>query len=377
MASAARTGKKPDLLSRRALNRALLARQLLLRRGSMSPLAAIERLGGMQAQAPNAPYVGLWTRLEGFRPEELSQLLMDRQAVRMAVMRGTVHLMSARDALALRPLMQPIYDRDLRANSSFAPRIEGMDLDTLRAAARTVVEEQPRTNAEIGRLLRARWPARDADAMARAVRSLLPLVQVPPRGIWGMGGLPVLTTVEAWLGKPLARRPSATRMVMRYLAAFGPATVADVQTWSGLGRLQDTVNRLRPKLRTFRDERGRELFDLPGAPRPDPDEPAPVRFLPEYDNLLLSHADRSRVVADEHRSRIMMVNGIIAGTVLVDGFVRASWKTKRSRAGAVLGVTPFGKLARKEVAEVEREGAKLLELTCGAVKRREVQVSPG
>ena len=377
MASAARTGKKPDLLSRRALNRALLARQLLLRRWSMSPLAAIERLGGMQAQAPNAPYVGLWTRLEGFRPEELSQLLMDRQAVRMAVMRGTVHLMSARDALALRPLMQPIYDRDLRANSSFAPRIEGMDLDTLRAAARTVVEEQPRTNAEIGRLLRARWPARDADAMARAVRSLLPLVQVPPRGIWGMGGLPVLTTVEAWLGKPLARRPSATRMVMRYLAAFGPATVADVQTWSGLGRLQDTVNRLRPKLRTFRDERGRELFDLPGAPRPDPDEPAPVRFLPEYDNLLLSHADRSRVVADEHRSRIMMVNGIIAGTVLVDGFVRASWKTKRGRAGAVLGVTPFGKLARKEVAEVEREGAKLLELTCGAVKRREVQVSPG
>jgi hypothetical protein len=377
MASAARTGKKSDLLSRRALNRALLARQLLLRRWSMTALAAIERLGGMQAQAPNAPYVGLWTRLEGFRPEELSRLLADRQAVRMAVMRGTVHLMSARDALALRPLMQPIYDRDLRVNSSFAPRIEGMDLDALRAAARTVVEQEPRTNAEIGRLLRARWPARDAGAMARAVRSLLPLVQVPPRGIWGMGGLPVLTTVEAWLGKPLARRPSATSMVMRYLAAFGPATVVDVQTWSGLARLQGTVNRLRAKLRTFHDERGRELFDLPDAPRPHPDEPAPVRFLPEYDNLLLSHADRARVVADEHRSRIMMVNGIIAGTVLVDGFVRASWKTRRDRAGAVLAVTPFGKLARKEVAEVEREGAKLLELTCGAVERREVQVSPG
>jgi hypothetical protein len=368
MSSATRAGKKAEVLSRRALNRALLARQLLLERSPISALEALERLAGMQAQAPNAPYLGLWTRLEEFRPEELSGLIAGRRAVRMSVMRGTVHLMSARDALALRPLMQPIYDRDLRANG-------GMELAALAAAARALVDERPRTNAEIARVIHERWPDGDVEALARATRSLLPLVQVPPRGLWGQSGMPTLTTLEAWVGKPLARRPSMGAMVLRYLAAFGPATVMDVQTWSGLSGLRAAVERLRPKLRVFRDERGKELFDLPGAPRPDPDVPAPVRFLPEYDNLLLSHADRTRVLAEEHRSRIMLAHGIIVGTVLVDGFVRASWKIRRDRGRATLAIMPFRKLAVREAAAVEREGGRLLAFACAEVEGR-VEISP-
>jgi hypothetical protein len=374
MPSLKQRGKKAEVLDRRRLNRALLERQLLLRRWDLPALEAVERLAGMQAQAPNTPYVGLWTRLEGFRPEKLSALLVRRRAVRLAMMRGTVHLVSARDCLALRPLLQPIYERDLRLNKSYAPAIAGLDLRTLAGAARELVDEQPRTNAELGALLQERWPDRDPEALARATRGLLPLVQVPPRGLWGRGGMPTLTTAEAWLGRPLARRPSIERMVLRYLAAFGPATVRDVQAWSGLTRLQEVMDRLRPRLLAFRDEGGGELFDLPKAPRPHPEAPAPVRFLPEYDNLLLSHAERTRVVADEYRARLMTVNGLIVGTVLVDGFVRASWKVHRA-PDATLVVTPFRRLSAKDAAAVEREGRALLAFVEGDAEVGSVEIA--
>src|SRR3712207_739226 len=266
-----------DVLGRRALNRALLERQMLLRRSELSAFAAIEHLVGMQAQSPLAPYVGLWTRLEGFQPDELVRLLNDREVVRIALMRNTVHLVTAEDCLMLRPLTQVIFDRDLRTNTTFAPRLRGVDIGALTAAGRALVEERPRTNKELGALLRERWHDRDAASLVFAIRSQVPLVQVPPRGIWGKGGQVRCTSAEAWLGRPLRTDPSPEDMVMRYLAAFGPATVKDLQQWCGLTRLRAVVERVRPRLVTFRDGAGNELFDLPGAPRPDPDTPAPVR----------------------------------------------------------------------------------------------------
>ena len=290
-----------DVLGPRELNRATLERQMLLRRRELPALDAIEHLVGMQAQAPSPPYVGLWTRLEGFRPDELGRLITERRAVRIALMRNTVHLVSAQDCLALRPLMQPVLDRTLYSTRANRAHLDGMDIEALVAAGRALLEEKPRTAKELGKLLQEQWPERDPTSLARAIRHLLPLVQVPPRGVWGKSGPAAHTTAEAWLGRPLDPSPSIEDIVLRYLGAFGPATVKDVQTWSGLTRLGEVVERLRPRLRTFSDERGKELFDVPDAPMPDPDIPAPPRFLPEFDNLILSHADRTRFIAEEYR----------------------------------------------------------------------------
>src|ERR671911_1971374 len=259
------------VLGPRELNRATLERQMLLRRRKLSAVEAIEHLVGMQAQAPAPPYVGLWTRLEDFHPDDLACLILERRAVRIALMRNTVHLVSARDCLALRPLMQPVFDRTLYSTRANRAHLKGVEIEALVVAGRALLEERPRTAKELGELLREQWPERDAAALARAIRHLVPLVQVPPRGVWGKSGPAAHTTAEAWLGRPLDRDPSLEEMVVRYLGAFGPATVKDAQTWSGLTRLGEVVERLRPRLSTFRDEHGRELFDLPDAPRPDPD----------------------------------------------------------------------------------------------------------
>ena len=347
---------------------------MLLERGAFGAAEAIERLAGMQAQAPAAPYVGLWTRLRDFRPDDLARLILERRAVRIALMRGTVHLVTARDALTFRPLVQPVFDRDLRVNSTYARGLAGMDLRALAAHGRALVEERPRTMTKLRALLHARWPDCDAPSLAYAIRNLLPLVQVPPRGLWGVGGLPTLTSAEAWLGRPLVRRPSLGGMVRRYLAAFGPASVMDVQEWSGLTRLGAVVERLRPELRVFRDGRGTELFDLPSAPRPQPDTPVLPRFLPEYDNLLVSHADRSRIVAKADRARIMVDAREIVGTVLVDGFAGGTWKIHRKGGRALLAVAPFARVARAQAAAMAEEGERLLAFTDGDASAREVRI---
>lgn len=362
-----------DVLSLRALNRATLERQLLLRRTKLSAAEALKHLVGMQAQAPQAPYVGLWTRLEDFRPEGLSCLIEDRRAARIALMRNTVHLATARDCLALRPLVQPVIDRGLRTNRAHRTGIEGMDLDALAAAGRALLEERPRTAKELGELLKERWPERDAATLARTIRHLLPLVQVPPRGVWGKSGQAAHTTAEAWLGRPLDPNPSIEEMVLRYLGAFGPATVQDAQTWSGLSGLGEVFERLRPHLVTFRDERGRELFDLPDAPRPDPDVPAPPRFVPEFDNLILSHSNRNRVVADEHRKRLASKNGMVLATVLVDGFVRGTWKVKRTRGSATLVNEPFESLPAKDRDSLAGEGAGLIAFAAADVETHDIE----
>jgi hypothetical protein len=333
---------------------------MLLRRWDVPAAEAIERLVGMQAQAPIPPYFGLWTRIEGFQPEELARLITERQVVRIALMRATVHLVTARDCLAIRPVVQSVFERDLYGNPSRGRGITGIDLEAVATAGRALVEERPRTAKELGALLGDRWPDRDPAALAYTVRCLLPLVQVPPRGIWGAGGQTTHTTAEAWLGQPLAAEAGPEAMILRYLGAFGPATVNDVQVWSGLTRLREEMERLRPGLITFRDENGAELFDLPEAPRPDPEMPAPVRFLPEFDNLILSHADRTRVIADDHRRRIASKNGLVPGTVLVDGFVRGTWRITRLRDSATLHVTPFEPLAPPDRTALIEEGARLL-----------------
>jgi winged helix DNA-binding protein len=354
------------VLSARALNRALLERQMLLRRKKISVLAAIERLVGMQAQSPLAPYVGLWSRIEDFEPGELIRLMNTRRVVRLAIMRSTIHLMSARDCLALRPLFDPVLDRSLHSN--WRQGLEGVDAKALAPAARKIVEKQPQTFSDLGGLLAEQWPHNDAAALAMAARAWLPLVQVPPRGIWGVGGLAKHTTAEHWIGRPLAKRSGRNEMIKRYLRAYGPASVRDIQMWSGLTGLQDAVEQLRPTLRAFRDEQDRELFDLPGAPLPDADTLAPPRFIPEYDNLLLSHADRLRVIADADRARIFT-----KGALLVDGFVAGTWKIKRARASADLLVEQFRRLGREEKAEVSEEGTRLLGFAAEQRDRRSVR----
>jgi hypothetical protein len=347
-------------LDRRALNRALLERQMLLRRARMSVPAAIERLVGMQAQVPNDPYIGLWSRLEGFAPDDLARLIVERRAVRIALLRATVHLVTARDCAALRPVLQPVLERVFWGSSSFGRKLRGTELRDVIAVGRKLMEEGPLSVAELAPLLHARWPDHDATALAQAVRYIVPSVQVPPRGVWRMSSVPRHTTAEKWLGRPLARSTTPDRMIRRYLRAFGPASAADVRTWSGLAGVAEALARVRQHLRTFRDESGRELFDVEAAPLPDRDTPAPTRFLPQYDNVLLSHADRSRVVTLDARNLASTGALVNQGTVLVDGFVAATWRTRRTARRTELAIHPFARVAKRDRAALEEEGLALL-----------------
>lgn len=343
------------MLTRRALNRATLARQHLLSRTTGPASDVVRHLGGLQGQAPLAPYVGLWTRLDGFRPDELASLLTSRDVVRASAMRGTVHLLTAADFLTFRPLVQVVLERGFWAQP-FGKHLAGLDVDELLAFARDLVEERPRSRAELGPLLQARWPDRGRDSLSYAVSYLEPMVQVPPRGLWGANGPAALTTSRSWLGRPLDPAPAVDDLVRRYLGAFGPATVKDVQAWSGLTRLREVLDRLRPELVVLAGEDGAELFDLPDAPRPAEDTPAPVRFLPEYDNLLLSHHDRTRTNPTGRRVPLPPGNGAQGGTLLVDGDWAATWKL----TPAALVVTPFGPIPDADLAAVEAEGRDLL-----------------
>jgi hypothetical protein len=355
------------ILSRRALNRALLERQLLLARSRMSAKDAIEQLVGMQAQEPIDPYIGLWTRLEDFRADELAGLITKRRAVRMGLMRATVHLVTARDALLIWPVVRSIFERVFRSARgdvgvpTYISRLSGVEMTTLLEVGRKLVDESPRTAAELRKLLRERWPGHDPEALAAAVHFLMPLVQVPPRGLWRMSGKARHTSVEAWLGKDPGDDTSADKLMLRYLRAFGPATVADARNWSRLSGLREVFERLRPRLRTFRDESGRELFDVPDGALPDPDTSAPPRFLPQYDNVFLGHQDRSRIVrADFKRSR--WIEGTF-GTVLVDGFISVLWKIVRKGETATLLIEPVAPLRRRDLEAVAAEGQRLLSFT--------------
>ena len=350
---------------------------MLLRRHDRSVEAALEHLVGMQAQLPNAPYVGLWSRLEGFRHEELSDLVAERRAVRASLMRATIHLVTARDCLALRAVVQPALERDVYPNSTYGgDRLAGLDIVALLAAGRQLVAKQPLTNAQLRDALARQWPGRDPAALAYAVRGLLPMVHVPPRGIWQRSGPIALTTVEAWLGRPVDAATAPDSMILRYLAAFGPSSVADAQTWSRLTGLREAFEGHRNQLMTFRDERGRELFDLPDAPRPDPDTPAPPRFLPEYDNVLLAHADRTRFVGYDLR-RLVSQEGLVVGSLLVDGVAGGTWTTRRERGVTTLLIRPLASMSAREQVAVAEEGDRLLEFLAPNADRRDVAFVAG
>ncbi|MFF3851474.1 winged helix DNA-binding domain-containing protein [Streptomyces sp. NPDC002328] len=345
------TGSVP-VLGVRALNRATLDRQLLLSRSRLTPERAVAHLVGLQAQNVKPPYHALAARLDGFTPEGLSALMADRQVVRIVTLRSTIHTHTADDCLTLRPLVQPARDRELAA---FRTGLAGVDLDRLAALARELVEAEPRTMKQLREALGAHWPDADPQSLAVAARCKLPLVQVTPRGLWGRGGQVALTTAEHWLGRPAEPAPAVDDTVLRYLAAFGPASVKDMQTWAGLTRLREAFERLRPRLLVFRDEHDVELFDLPDAPRPDPDTPAPARFLPEFDNLLLSHADRTRVVPPELKGRTWRGNQAHC-TFLVDGFLAGVWRLEPD----ALVLEPFTDLDRAGREELTAEAERML-----------------
>jgi hypothetical protein len=255
----------------------------------------------------------------------------------------------------VRPVLQPVLHRSLHSGSPVGRQLEGLDVEEVIAFGRTLLEEEPRTRSELQPLLATRWPDRGAAALAYACTYLLPLVQVTPRGIWKQSGRSAFTTVESWLGRSPATATAPDDLVLRYLAVFGPSTPADVRAWSGLPGAAEILERLRPRLRTFRDARGRELFDTPRGPIPDGDVPAPVRFLPEYDNILLGHEDRARIVSPETK----LWAEVGWGTVLVDGFTAARWRTSPEPDGARLRVEPFRRLTADERLEVEAEGLRL------------------
>lgn len=355
------------------LNRSTLARQMLLQREEMPALDALKQLIALQAQLPNPPYIGLWTRLHSFERAELVHLLENRQVVRATMMRATLQLLTAEDYLLLRSALQPALTRSLSA--FFGKQAQQLPIDQFVSAARKYIQERPCTFVEIRARLTELFPDVDPALLAYAVRMYLPLVQLPQGGFWDFTGSPTMTLAPTWLERPLADAEEGLRsLVMRYLATYGPATIKDLQSWSGLTGLKDVVKAYKSTLRTFRDEQGNELLDLIDAPILDASTPAPPRFLPEFDNLLLAHADRRRIIADEYRASVFLTVGRVRAAFLIDGFVSGTWKVEQARKMARLIIEPFKPLAVNMRAELVEEGERLLRWVYDGAEAFEIQI---
>lgn len=360
-----------SVLDRRTLNRTLLARQCLLDRVEVPPIDAVERLVGMQAQVPLDPYVGLWSRLAAFDPDALGQTLLERRLVRMTLMRSTLHLVSARDAVGIRSVLQGVIERAF-ATSPFSRNLAGLELDPVIARGIELVEQEPRTIAALRTALSVEWPGYDANSLAYAVRYLVPLVQVTPRGVWGRTRQPAVTTLASWLGELPGARLELEELVVRYLRAFGPASAADIRTWSWLGDARSLVEGMGDRLRAYRNEAGRVLYDVDDGVFCDGGVPAPVRLLPEYDNLFLSHADRGRLM-----EAIRWDSSFVRqGTVFVDGFLAGAWRLRRERGGATLEVEPRVRLRRAELKALRAEAEQLLAFLTPEARTRALRLSP-
>jgi hypothetical protein len=353
--------KKADggpVLTARALNRALLARQMLLDRHVVSAVDAVAKLVAMQAQVARPPFVGLWTRLRDFDRAELSGALHDRRIVRVTSLRGTLHLMTTADYAAMRGALHGMLTRGMQ--SILRGRAATFDLPAIEAEGRRFFTKPATFDALRDHLLQ-KFAGQDERAMAYAIRMHVPLVQVPTDAKWAYPAAADFAVADGWLSKKISTAvASPDTLVRRYLAAFGPATPADAQAWSGLQGLRDVFESMRSSLVTFRDARNRELFDVPDAPRPPEDADAPVRFVPDFDNLVLAHDDRSRIVADAHRARVTLKNLQVRATFLVDGMVAGTWRSERKRKTAVLVLEPFGAVTRRVRAALEEEGDTLL-----------------
>jgi len=357
-------------LSQRQLNRATLARQLLLKRENVSALSAIDALIGLQSQLPRPPFVGLWSRVEGFERKELLDLYEKRAVVRATSMRGTLHLLTAKDFLQFRAVFTAMLQKSI--GQVLRERAKGLDVAKVCAQAEKFLAQGPRTFEEIRQHLVGLNPKVNDRALGFAARCGLHLVQVPADATWGFPTDAQFALSKAWLKKASGTDEDAAALVLRYLAAFGPATVADMQAWSGLKDLAPAFEKVRAKLKTFEGAKGKELFDLPKAPRPDEDVPAPVRFLPDFDNLVLGHADRSRVIDDAHRPLVSTKNLQILPTVLVDGRVAATWSVKATKTAATLEVRQFAAVTKAQRDEAKEEGLALLHFLEPGVKERDV-----
>jgi DNA glycosylase AlkZ-like len=341
-------------MNARELNRATLARQLLLQRERLGPVEAVERLGGLQAQEPRPPFLALWSRLEGFERDQLRRALRDGSVVRAMLMRATLHLVSRAQYAAQRPVLDDVMTQAM--TGALKGRDQGLDLDAVLPAATKLLKARPRTFNELRDALGGRFPGVNERALGYAVRTQLPLVMVATGDAWGFPR-------DAAFAPPRIRlrRADPEAFVLSYLAAFGPASVADMQRWSGLKGLRPVVDGLRERLEAFTRAGGRqELFDLPGAPRPGEDAVAPPRFLADFDSLVLAHDDRTRLIADEHRPKIASKNLRIPAMVLWDGFAAGTWRLERSRGVATLTVAPFAKLPRGAAKALEPEALALL-----------------
>jgi hypothetical protein len=347
-----------DVLSLRALNRATLARQMLLERAEATPEQAISRLAGMQAQSAPAPFVGLWTRQREFAAGDLTAAIDKRRIVKATSLRGTLHLLTAEDYRRFRTTLQPALTAGWAAITK-GRRDADFDLKPVLEAARAYISESPRTFAEISDMLSAYLSGTDVGAMRYGVRTHLPLVQVPTETRWSYPGNPRFALAKDWLGGQLSQAEEARELVMRYLAAFGPGSAVDMQTWSGLPGLKEVFEAMRDELVVRRDYKKRELFDLPDAPNPNESTPAPPRFLPEYDNLLLSHRDRTRVLAEEYRSRVYLPGLRVRATILVDGFVQGAWSVEKKGREATLTIEPFAPISGEDRGLLVEEGERL------------------
>ena len=331
----------PDerVLTRRELNRALLERQLLLQRHELSAAQAVGRLGGLQAQSTPSPYLSLWTRLEGFEREELTEALTRRRLVKALLQRGTLHVVTPRDFWAIATARREL--GGILWPPAYEKLVPSATLGKLARLVAAELEDGERTFKEMRALLE---PYAKGNAtptfLWRRVQGRGGVVHVPPSGIWGYGGQGVYGAAEGRVrGEPPQPKDAFDRLVRSYLAAYGPATKQDVGQWAGVPRLTPIAESLaRLTTRTFRDEQGRLLHDLPRAPRPDPETPAPPRLVPRFDNLILSHADRSRILGDVAPSRLVTKNGIVHATILVDGFVVGMWQLENGR----VKLEPFG-----------------------------------
>lgn len=361
-------------MNRTELNRATLARQQLLVRTARKPLQVIEDLAGMQAQAPKPPFIGLWTRMKKFAPADLAKLVHDRKAVRATLMRGTLHLCSAADYFIFRPALAEMLAASMAG--VLRDRAKTFELEKITAAGKKWFEKKSSTFEALRDHLLEKFPAGDERAMGFAVRTHLPLVMVPDDSAWSFPADSDFALAARWLEKEPDAKADAKELVKKYLAAFGPATIADAQSWSGIKNLKPAFAALREQLMTFQDENRRELFDLPNSPRPNVDTPAPVRFLPEFDNLLLAHADRTRVIDDAHRKIVVTKNLRILATFLVDGRVAGTWTTEKKRGAATLELTPFIKLDKKTRAALEEEGTALLHFLESDAKSSAVTFAP-
>jgi len=341
------------VLTDRALNRTLWLRQHLAEPAVADPVDMVRHLVGLQAQEGRSPYLSLRARIRGFEPMALSEAIADRRLARFLTLRGTVHVLTPDDAVMLRPWVQPALGRISRSNNLSRPARDIGD-DELEAAVRKILAGGPRPVAELGRLLAEAFPGIPEGALRNAARERVPLVQLPPRGLWKQAGGVVYDLVDRWLDQPLAE-PDPGALVRRYLRAFGPATSADMTKWSSVTGLGRVFAEMADELVMHEAEDGRLLHDLPDAPLADADLDLPVRLLGPYDNLWLAHANRSRITGPTALKQWMGSNGASGGTVFVDGFLAGTWRA----AGGHIEVVPARAFTTGERAAVAEEAARV------------------